>query len=400
MDGMLQMLHKGSKGLRTVGEILITPASVLPLAGLLIMAGDLLGRAGLGFAAILTSTGSILLTQFPLLAAICLAYGLANGRPGAAALSGALSYLVLNQAGDVVYKLLAGSAALPPFSMGLLAGLVAGLITAVCHNRLRSLKLPNWLMFFEGCRMSAILSLVISLLVGVACGALWSVIRDGLLAAADNFARVGAGGAFAYGFLNRLLLPFGLHHVLNQQIWFSFGDFTSQAGQLVTGDVNRFLAGDPTAGRLVSGFYPMMVFGLPAIALCFTLTARLHNRSRLILLMAITAGVSLVSGITEPLEYLMLFVSPLLYVLYSLLFGLSLLISYQLQVLFGFSFSTGLTDLLANWQRATNPDGIWQVGIMMAILSFAAAYFAVTMLKLHAPGHDRPEAEDLQETKP
>lgn len=394
MNVVSTSLHKGSDWLKKAGEILITPAAILPLAGLLIMAGDLLGRAGFAYAAVLANTGSVILSQFPLLAAVCLAYGLASGRPGAAALTGALAYLVFNQAGTTVFDLMTGGQNLPPFGMGLFAGMIAGLVAAVLHNRCRDLRLPKWLTFFSGSRMSAILAAVAALVAGAACGALWTVIQNALAVAAGRMAAAGAAGAFAYGFLNRLLLPFGLHSVLNQEIWFNFGEFTSQSGQYVTGELNRFLAGDPTAGRLISGFYPMMIFGIPAIALCFALTARLRTRSRLIILMTVNAAVSLVSGVTEPFEYLILFVSPLLYVVYALLFGLSLLICYQLQVLYGFAFSTGLTDLISNWSRATLPERIWQVGIVMAVLSFAAAYFAVTLLGLRAPGHDRPEVAD------
>lgn len=394
MMAVKKTLRSAGGWLEKVGQILITPAAILPLAGLLMMAGDLFGRLGFSPASALTATGSAILAQFPLLVAVCLAYGLANGKPGAAALSGVISYLVLTQAGRSIFILLLGDAAMPPFNMGLLAGVLAGLIAVGFHNRFRDLALPEWLAFFSGCRMTALMTAVAALLLGAGCGALWTLIQSGLISAADSMAYYGAGGAFAYGFLNRLLLPFGLHNVLNQEIWFNFGEFTSRSGQYVTGDLNRFLAGDPTAGRLISGFFPMMIFGVPAIALCFAVTARVQNRTRLILLLAINAVVSLVSGVAEPLEYLILFVSPLLYVIYALLFGLSLLISYQLQVLIGFEFSTGLSDYLANWTRAALPERVWQIGIVMAILSFAATYFVVMLLHVRAPGHDRPEAED------
>ena len=151
--------------------------------------------------------------------------------------------------------------------------------------------------------MSAMLVIIAAIIGGQGLGALWTLIQNNLASVAARLPQLGAGGAFAYGFLNRLLLPFGLHHVLNQEIWFESGEYTSQSGQLITGELNRFLAGDPTAGGLLAGFYPMMMFGIPAIALCFALTARLQNRTRLYLLMAITAVVSLVSGVTEPIEY-------------------------------------------------------------------------------------------------
>ena len=388
-------LNKGSDWLKRAGEILITPVSLLPLAGLLIMAGDLTGRLGFIGAGILTRSGSALILQFPLFVAITLAYGLASARNGAAALTAAVSYLAFGQAGAALFAIVAGESVQPPFNMGLLGGILVGLIAAALHNTCRSIRLPSWLRFFEGIRLSAMLAVLASILAGTAGGALWATIQGSLADVAARLPQLGAGGAFSYGLLNRLLLPFGLHHVLNQVIWFDIGEFTSQSGQLVTGDLNRFLAGDPTAGRFLAGFYPMMIFGVPAIALCFTLTARIKNRTRLYLLMAITALVSLISGVTEPLEYLILFVSPLLYVIYALLFGLSMLISYQLQIHNGFAFSTGLTDYLAFWNNATHPERIWQVGLLMALLSFAVTYFCVTLLGIPAPGRDAPEADDL-----
>ncbi|HAL74733.1 MAG TPA: hypothetical protein DCM45_06555 [Clostridiales bacterium] len=397
MVNVRQIIKDTASWFRTAGEILITPAAVLPLAGLLIMAGDLLSRTGLGLAAVLSNAGTVMIAQFPLFVAICLAYGLADGRPAAAALAGALSHLVFMQAGSAVFNLILGEAAIPSFNMGLLSGVLAGVIAALMHKYFRNLKLPEWLKFFSGCRLSAILAIAASLIAGALMGAIWTAIQTVLTEAAARMTLSRAGGAFAYGFLNRLLLPLGLHQVLNQEIWFRFGEFTSQTGQYITGDLNRFLAGDPTAGRLIAGFYPMMIFGVPAIALCFALTARLRNRTRLILLMAVNGVVSLVSGVTEPMEFLILFVSPLLYVLYAVLYGLSMLICYQLQVLLGFQFSTGLTDYLANWNRGTWPERIWQVGIVIAVLAFAVTYFSVTLLKLRAPGHDRPEAADLPE---
>lgn len=384
---------------QTMGDILITPVAALPLAGLLIMAGDITGRFNFIGAEVLSQTGSILLAQLPLLIAISLAYGLAREKHGEAGLAGALSYLVLTQSGTVVFKLILGASVLPVFDMGIFGGVMAGVIAVFMHNHFRSLKLPNWLAFFSGVRFSALLTIVFSLLAGIGFGALWTLLQIGLIFVAGKLVVYGAGGAFAYGFLHQVLMPFGLHHVLNQEIWYNLGEFTSRTGQLITGDLSRFLAGDPTAGRYTAGFFPMMIFGLPAIATCFVLTARIRTRTRMILLMAMAGIVSMVSGVSEPLEYLILFVSPLLYLVFALLLGLSIMICFQLQVLFGFTYSTGLSDFLTSWQSATRPDGIWQVGIVIAVLSFAITYLAVRLLKLRTPGTDRLEEADEPETE-
>lgn len=208
-------------------------------------------------------------------------------------------------------------------------------------------------------------------------------------------------GAFVYGLLNRLLVPFGLHHVLNNEIWFNYGEYTNLSGSLIRGDLNRFLAGDPTAGHFITGFFPMMIFAVPAIALAFLITARRNRRWRVAILLILAGLVSLVSGVAEPVEFLILFSVPVLYVLYAALYGLSMLVCFQLQALGGFTFSTGLTDYLANWNKATHPEAIWQVGIVMAVLAFAIFYFAVTLLKMRTPGREgEPELKAVSQPEP
>ena len=391
-------LRKGVDGLKRVGEILITPAALLPLAGLLIMTGDLTGRF-FGFlgADILLRSGTVLLRQFPLLVAVSLAYGLANAQNGAAALSAVAAYLAFHHSGSALYELLAGADVQPSFYAGVFGGLIIGMVTALLHNRCRTWRLPAWLDYFSGIRLSALLAVLTSVLLGSGFGALASLIRNELVATASRLSQMGTTGAFSYGLLNRLLLPFGLDHVLNQSIWFDSGQFTDLSGRLFTGELSRFFAGDPTAGRLLAGFYPMLIFSIPAIAVCFALTARTPNRTRLYLLMAITALVSLVSGVSQPLEYFLLFVSPLLYLIYTVLSGVSFLLSYQLQIHHGFTNAAGLIDYLESWHLATHPERVWQVGILMALLSFAVVYFPVVLRKLLAPGGDRPEADDQAE---
>lgn len=388
-------LSRGVDGLKKVGEILITPAALLPLAGLLIMAGDLTGRF-LGFpgADILMRSGTVLLRQFPLLAAVALAYGLANAQNGAAALSAAAAYLAFHQSGSALYELLAGADVQPSFYTGVFGGLIVGMATVLLHNGCCSWRLPTWLDYFSGVRLSALLAVSASVLLGSGFGALAFLIRNGLIEVASGLTQMGTIGAFSYGFLNRLLFPFGLDHIINQSIWFDSGQFTDLSGRLVTGELSRFFAGDPMAGRLMAGFYPMLIFSMPAIALCFALTARIPNRTRLYLLMAITALVSLVSGVGQPLEYFLLFVSPLVYLIYAVLSGVSFLLSYQLQIRHGFANAAGLTDYLTTWHLATHPERVWQVGILMVLLSFAVVYFSVKIRKLSAPGRDRPEADD------
>ena len=389
---------------RKIGQALMLPAALAPIAGLLVVSGDLLGRRGFSFASVLANSGYALIEQFPLLIAVSLAFTLAVEEQALAALSGAIAYILLTRSGATLFAILGnGKTELTDFQMGLAGGFAAGLITVALHNGLKNLRIPAWLDFFKGQRSvqlwRALATFLAAFLAGILSGALWSVIWKGLTAFAGRLPEAGMAGAFVYGLLNRLLVPFGLHHVLNNEIWFNYGEYTNLSGVLIRGDLNRFLAGDPTAGHFIAGFFPMMIFAVPAIALAFLITARRNRRWRVAILLILAGLVSLVSGIAEPVEFLILFSAPVLYVIYAVLYGLSMLVCFQLQALSGFTFSTGLTDYLANWSKATHPEAIWQVGIAMAVLAFAIFYFAVTLLKMRTPGREA-EQEPIAGSKP
>lgn len=396
---------KGLGWFRRIGQALMLPAALAPIAGLLVVAGDLLGRRGFSYASVLADSGFTLIEQFPLLIAVSLAFTLAVEQQALAALSGAIAYILLTRSGAALFVILGnGKTNLADFQMGLAGGFAAGLLAAVLHNGLKNIKIPAWLDFFNGQRSvqlwRALTTYLAAFLAGILSGALWSVIWRGLAAFAGRLPEAGMAGAFVYGLLNRLLVPFGLHHVLNNEIWFNYGEYTNLSGTLIRGDLNRFLAGDPTAGHFIAGFFPMMIFAVPAIALAFLITARRNRRWRVAILLILAGLVSLVSGVAEPVEFLILFSAPVLYVLYAALYGLSMLVCFQLQALGGFTFSTGLTDYLANWNKATQPEAIWQVGIVMAVLAFAIFYFAVTLLKMRTPGREtepEPKAIPLPE---
>lgn len=391
MEDQLSLNPAGKPWLKTVSQALLMPAMVLPLAGLLVLAGDLLMRAGLASASLLALAGFGLIAQMPLLIAVSLAYATAVEQPGMAALSGAIGVLVLNQTGAAFLDLLNRDVAYySPFNMGLLAGLIAGLTAGCLQNYCRDRRLPAWLGGFQLARVVPVIVAAAALAEGLVAGVAWTFAQRGLANLAVSLTLAGPGGAFAYGFLNRLLQPLGLHHVLNDEIWLKLGDFTSQSGMLIHGDLNRLLAGDPTGGRYVAGFYPVAIFALPAIALSLSLAAKRQQRTKITILMAAVGLAALVSGVSEPLEYLILFTSPLLYLLLAVLYGLSQLICFQLRIHSGFTFSTGLTDYLATWSLGSNPQRIWQVGLVLAALGFAAFYLAVRVFKLPAPGRDGP----------
>jgi N-acetylglucosamine PTS system EIICBA or EIICB component len=392
MSERLALKNGEKRWLQTISEGLLPPATVLPLAGLLVMAGDLLARLGVSFAPLFAQAGFGLIGQMPLFIAIGLAYAMAAEQPGLAALSGALAALVLNQTGAALLDLLnKGREGYSAFNMGLLAGFIAGLTAGCLHNYCRGRSLPRWLGGFRLKPLVPGIAALSALAEGLCAGAIWTFVQRGMASLADRLPLLGAGGAFAYGFLNRLLMPLGLHHVLNDEIWLKYGDFTSQSGLLVTGDLNRLLAGDPTAGRYIAGFYPMLIFALPAVALVLILVAKPDRRLKLGIYLATAGLAAMISGVAEPLELLLLLTSPWLYVLLALLYGLSQLICFQLQVHAGFTFSTGLSDYLATWNLGSHPERIWQVGLVMAALVFGLFYLAIRVFRLPAPGRVREE---------
>ncbi len=381
----------GKTWLQTVSQALLLPAMVLPLAGLLVVAGDLLMRSGLAAASLLALAGFELIARMPLLIAVSLAYATAVEQTGLAALSGAIAVIVLNQTGAAFLDLLnRGRDQYSPFNMGLLAGIIAGLTAGCLQNYCRERRLPRWLGGFPLSRLVPVIAAAAALAEGLVAGVAWTYAQRGLASLAVSLTLAGPGGAFVYGLLNRLLQPLGLHHVLNDEIWLKWGEFTSQSGILIRGDLNRLLAGDPTGGRSVAGFYPVMIFSLPAAALSLWLAAKRPQRWKMAILMTAVGLAALVSGVSEPLEYLILFASPLLYVLLAIIYGLSQLICFQLQVHAGFTFSTGLSDYLATWSLGSNPQRVWQVGLVLAALAFGAFYLAVRVLKLPAPGREGP----------
>ena len=390
-------------GIGLIGRLMVLPVGILPLAGLLLAAGDLLGRRSWPAAGLLTQTGSILLQQTPLLVAVSLAAGLAAHDRGLAAFSALLAYLAMNQTGISMARVLLAGQILPAsFDFGLLTGLTAGLLAAWFQRIIPGSRRIGRRQIVFGTFAALVLTCLAAILAGSLAGLAWTRLQDLLVRTAQGISRMGDGGLFLYGLLNRLLLPLGLHHILDQEIWFRLGQYTTQSGLLVHGDVSRFLAGDPTAGRFTAGFFPMMLLVAPSIALAFGLAARRQKRPALIIFLVAAALGSLFGGISEPVDYLILLTSPLLYLLYSLLFGLSLVLSSQLQIRQGFSFSAGLTDYLYHHAQATRPEWLLVIGLVLVALAFFLFYLALKKLHLAFPGFPAPvvKPEPALELKP
>ena len=226
------------------------------------------------------------------------------------------------------------------------AGIIVGLVTAWLFDRYHTIELPSYLGFFGGRRFVPIVVSLACLFIAFAMSYFYPIFDAGLTGLGKFIGGSGALGAFVYGFANRMLIPVGLHHILNSYVWFLYGDYQKPDGTVVTGELTRFAAGDPTAGILTSGFYPILMFGLPAAALAMIHVANKKQKKLALGILSAAGLTAFLTGVTEPLEFSFMFVAFPLYVIHALLTGLSLAIAYLLDIHLGFSFSAGLIDLL------------------------------------------------------
>lgn len=297
--------------LQRIGRALMLPIAVLPAAGLLLRFGqdDLLGIP------FLAAAGNAIFGHLALIFAIGVAVGLSRDGSGAAGLSGAIGYFVLTEGAK---SIAVGTLGFEKFDMSVLGGILAGVIAGLLYNKFYNIKLPEWLSFFGGKRFVPIVTAGTMVLLGLVFGFIWPSIQMGLENVGTWITSAGAIGAGIFGFFNRLLIPLGLHHVLNSFLWFVFGEFTGENGK-VTGDLWRFFAEDPKAGFYMAGFFPVMMFGLPAACLAMVHTAKKHRKKAVAGMLGSMALTSFVTGITEPIEFAFMFLSPLLYVVHAAL---------------------------------------------------------------------------------
>jgi PTS system N-acetylglucosamine-specific IIC component len=257
--------------------------------------------------------------------------------------------------------------------MSVFAGIISGIEGGILYNRFHTVKLPEFLGAFSGSRFVPIVTAGVSILLAAIFGVIWGPCQEVIRTVGEWIAGAGVFGTFTYGVLNRLLIPVGLHHIIGSYIGYMFGEYINPvSGVVVTGDINRFFAGDPTAGMFMAGFYPMMMFGLPAVALALYHAAKPENRPKIGGMLASVAFTSFLTGITEPIEFLFMFVAPSLYVIHALLTGLSLAVTYSLGVLDAGAFSPGFIDYVLSWGLATKPWLIIPIGI-----GIGAVYYVV-----------------------
>ncbi|BBH24892.1 PTS acetylglucosamine transporter subunit IIB [Paenibacillus baekrokdamisoli] len=392
--------------LQKIGKALMLPVATLPAASLLLRFGAIdyvkdfhMGHDVGGFlnqyiAPFLSAGGSAIFDNLPLIFAVGVAIGLAGD--AVAALAAVIAYLVLTTVltkVPVAFPNLVGKAAV--LNMGVLGGILAGLVAAFLYKRYHTIKLPEWLGFFSGKRFVPIITSLTMVLVGIIFGLIWGPVQNQL----DTFGRwivdLGGVGAGIFMMANRLLIPFGLHHVLNSIAWFQIGDYTDAAGNVVHGDLTRFFKGDKTAGMFMAGFYPIMMFALPAAAFAIIHTARPEKRKAIASIFIGTALASFLTGITEPLEFAFMFVAPALFVVHAVLTGVSAFIVTQLGIKDGFGFSAGFIDYVVNFQLATKPLLLIPIGLVFAVVYYFMFRFIIVKFNLKTPGREVDEPDSV-----
>lgn len=368
-------MNKIFGSLQKVGKALMTPVAALPIAAILLRLGALWGID------IVTASGAALFDNLAIIFAIGVAFGLAKNNHGAAALAGAIGYLVITSVGPAAALTFGVVDEAFVLKNNVLAGMIAGGIGGVLYNKYHNIKLPEWLGFFGGKRFVPIITSIVTIFVGIVFGVLWPTIEGIIGGTGEWMMSTGALGAFAFGTLNRLLIPTGLHHVINSFVWFIFGEYNG-----ATGDLGRFFVGDPTAGTYMVGFYPVMMFGLPAVALAIYTTAKKQNRKAVGGMLVSVAFTSFLTGITEPIEFMFMFLAPVLYVLHAILTGISMAVCHVLGLLHGFGFSAGFLDYVLSFGLATKPIMLIPVGLVFGVIYYLLFVFFIKKFDLPTPG--------------
>jgi PTS system N-acetylglucosamine-specific IIC component len=343
---------------------------------------------------VLLDAGEAVFDHLPLLFAVGVAIGFARKSDGSTGLAAVVGYLVF----DAVYRVLASASGYrlhdgDLVEMGVLGGILMGVTTALLYERFSRTKLPSYLAFFGGRRLVPILAGVVGVANGVVFGLLWPAIGRGFNAMGDWIVANDTWGAGVYGVINRLLVPVGLHHIPNSLAWFTFGEYHGARG-----DSARFFAGDPTAGGFMTGFFPIMMFALPAACLAIIQTARPERRKAIAGIMGSAALTSFLTGITEPIEFAFVFVAPVLYAVHALLTGVSMVVMNALGARDGFTFSAGFTDWALNFLGSNHekPWLVWVVGPVFGLVYYFVFRFMILKFDLKTPGRevDTPETAD------
>ncbi|HCX1818173.1 TPA: PTS transporter subunit IIABC [Staphylococcus aureus] len=410
--------------LQRIGKALMLPVAILPAAGLLLAIGTAIQGEALqhylpfiqnggvqNVAKLMTAAGSIIFENLPMIFALGVAIGLAGG-DGVAAIAAFVGYIIMNKTmGDFLqvtpknvtdpasgYASILG---IPTLQTGVFGGIIIGALAAWCYNKFYNINLPSYLGFFAGKRFVPIMMATTSFILAFPMALIWPTIQSGLNAFSTGLLDSNTGVAvFLFGFIKRLLIPFGLHHIFHAPFWFEFGSWKNAAGEIIHGDQRIFIeqireGAHLTAGKFMQGEFPVMMFGLPAAALAIYHTAKPENKKVVAGLMGSAALTSFLTGITEPLEFSFLFVAPLLFFIHAVLDGLSFLTLYLLDLHLGYTFSGGFIDyfLLGILPNKTQWWLVIPVGLVYAVIYYFVFRFLIVKLKYKTPGREDKQSQ-------
>ncbi len=421
--------------LQRVGRSFMLPIAILPVAGLLLGIGGsftnetmletygLTGIMGPGtilnaIFLVMSDAGNIVFTNLPIIFAMGVAIGMAKKEKEVAALSAAIAFFIMHASIGAMININGGAetmlngattsvCGITSLQMGVFGGIIVGLGVAALHNRFYKIELPQVLSFFGGTRFVPIISSLVYVVVGILMFFIWPVIQNGIYAVGDLVLNSGYAGTWVYGFMERLLIPFGLHHVFYLPFWQTgVGGTLEVGGQLIEGAQNIFFAqlADPTvekfavsATRFMSGKFPLMIFGLPGAALAMYKTAKPEKKKEVGGLLLSAALTSMLTGITEPLEFTFLFVAPLLYGIHCVFAGLAYMLMHVFEVGVGMTFSGGLIDMflfgILQGNAKTNWVWIVIVGIFYFIIYYLLFSFLIKKMDLKTPGRGEEDEE-------
>lgn len=410
--------------LQRIGKALMLPVAILPAAGLLLAIGTAMQGEALQHylpfiqnggvqtvAKLMTGAGGIIFDNLPMIFALGVAIGLAGG-DGVAAIAAFVGYIIMNKTmGDflqVTPKNIGDPASgyasilgIPTLQTGVFGGIIIGALAAWCYNKFYNINLPSYLGFFAGKRFVPIMMATTSFILAFAMALIWPTIQSGLNVFSTGLLDSNTGVAvFLFGFIKRLLIPFGLHHIFHAPFWFEFGSWKNAAGEIIHGDQRIFIeqireGAHLTAGKFMQGEFPVMMFGLPAAALAIYHTAKPENKKVVAGLMGSAALTSFLTGITEPLEFSFLFVAPLLFFIHAVLDGLSFLTLYLLDLHLGYTFSGGFIDyfLLGILPNKTQWWLVIPVGLVYAVIYYFVFRFLIVKLKYKTPGREDKQSQ-------
>lgn len=409
--------------LQRIGKALMLPVAILPAAGLLLAIGTAFQGEALqhylpfikngviqNIANIMTGAGGIIFDNLPIIFALGVAIGLAGG-DGVAAIAAFVGFIIMNKTMGAFLNVtpaqledpskgFANVLGIPTLQTGVFGGIIIGALAAWCYNKFYNISLPSYLGFFAGKRFVPIMMATTSFILAFPMAWIWPFIQNGLNAFSTGLLESNTGLAvFLFGFIKRLLIPFGLHHIFHAPFWFEFGSWKNAAGEIIRGDQRIFIEQiregvHLTSGKFMQGEFPVMMFGLPAAALAIYQTAKPENKKVVGGLMLSAALTSFLTGITEPLEFSFLFVAPLLFFIHAVLDGLSFLTLYLLHLHLGYTFSGGFIDfvLLGILPNKTPWWLVIPVGLVYAVIYYVVFRFLIVKFNFKTPGREDKQA--------